>query len=279
MNSVDCSIIIVSYNTAGLTLQCLASVYNSFKGQYRYEVIVVDNASKDDSLMQIEARFPQCQLMVNTENLGFAKANNQAIAVAKGQYFLLLNSDTIVPSGAIDDSVVFLQAHPDAGVVGCRLRYPDGSHQHSLARLPTLGNVFDTHVRGKMTAWYSEAEYESSMEVGCVIGAFLLVSRQAVEKVGLLDNRFFMYSEDVDWCKRMWDARLRVLYFSGASVIHIGRQSIKTRKGRMMGWELHKNIVTYFNKHHGIFSATIVTAIISLGLVRTGLIAVKKRLA
>jgi GT2 family glycosyltransferase len=272
---VDCSIIIVNYNTPLLTLECLASVYGSQDGRYSYEVIVVDNASRDDSVAQIENLFPNCRLIANKHNLGFAKANNQAVKVAKGRYFLLLNSDTIVSPGSIDASLAYMEEHPDAGVVGCRLYYPDGSHQHSIARLPTIKNTFDEYIMGKMTAWYNETDYETSMEVGSVIGAFFLVSRKAVDAVGLFDERYFMNVEDVDWCKRMWDAGFRVLYLSEVSIIHIGSQSIKKHK-KTMNWELQKNRVKYFRKHHGIFSALIVMAFIVLSSVKAKAVDLKK---
>ncbi len=275
MSGIDCSIIIVNYNTLQLTLACLTSVFESFIGGHSYEIIVVDNASRDDSVTQIASRFPQCQLIANTENLGFAKANNQAMKLAKGRFFLLLNSDTIVTPGAIDASLTYFAEHPEAGAVGCRLLYPDGSHQHSLARLPSIKTVFDESIRGKMSAWYHQADYEDSMEVGCIIGAYFLVSRKAVELVGFLDERYFMNVEDVDWCKRMSTTGFKVLYFSGASIYHIGSQSIKMH-GKRMGWELSKNKVKYFRKHHGIFSALLVTVILLISFTKTSVVTMMK---
>jgi GT2 family glycosyltransferase len=272
----DCSIIIVNYNTPGLTLDCLRSVYDSFDGRFRYQVIVVDNASADDSVTRIRKGYPDCRVIASGKNLGFAKGNNLAMKAAEGDYFLLLNSDTIVSAGAIDASLAYLKAHPDAGVVGCRLFYPDGSHQHSLAKLPSVGSVFDEYLRKKVSGWYGESEYAASREVGSVIGAFFLVSRSAVESVGMFDERYFMNVEDVDWCKRMWDAGFKVLYFAGASIIHIGSQSIKSDQ-RKMNWELHKNRFKYFRKFHGIAGAVTVAVIMTLSFLLDELVILKKR--
>ncbi len=227
--SVDVTIVIVSYNTRELTLNCLHSIYEQTKN-ISFEVIVVDNASSDDSTEAIKKTFPKVSLVENPKNLGFAAANNQGIRQAKGRYVLLLNSDTRVLEGAIDKSVGFADSHPEAGVVGCRTLSPDGSLQYNCFMFPSLLNLVISMTRlskgfsknrffgrVRLTWW----DYDTVREVDVVAGCFMLVRRQALDEVGPMTEEYFMYSEDTDWCWRFHRHGWKVLYTPEPSILHV----------------------------------------------------------
>ena len=260
----DCSIIIVNYNTAQLTANCLKSVYDNLPSKYIFEVIVVDNASTDGSVDALKKQFPQCKLIANKQNLGFSKANNIAIKQSLGAYVLLLNSDTIVLPDALGISLAYAQAHPEAGIVGCKLFYQDMTFQRSAAMLPTIKNMFFDYIFNKSYGHYKLAQFEKSGPVGCVIGAFMLASKATIDKIGLLNEKYFMNSEDVDWCFKTWKCGLEVHYCADAHVIHIYGQSSLPRKEKIQ-WELYKNVIKYFYLNHGILQA-IAASLITVGL-------------
>ena len=262
---IDCSIIIVSYNTEALTLQCLDSIFRYSYEPYTIEVIVVDNASKDNSVQLIQEKFPQCTLIVNKENTGFARANNQAIIRSTGRTVLLLNSDTIVLENSIKCTIDYLLTHKQAGMVGCRLYYPGMKHQPSISRLPTLYHMFNEYLRSRITNCYPEDAYKSTQSVECIIGAFMLVSREALSNVGLLDERYFMNSEDVDWCKRFREKGYQIHYIADTAIIHIAGGSI-SRHPLWMKLELHKNRVKYFYFNHSLFHAIVAFLILAIWL-------------
>ena len=219
---MDLSIIIVNFNTRELLKECLKSLIVNGRWQMvNSEVIVVDNASKDKSPAMIKKNFPKVKLIENRTNLGFAQANNQGIKKAKGEYLLLLNPDTRVEPGSLEKLIQFAQKHPEAGIVGAKLINPDGSVQPSVYHFPTLG-------RATREYWLSqEGVYEKyapkskkAIEVEAVTGAAMLIPRKTIEKVGLLDERYFMYFEDLDYCRRIRQAGLKVYYLPEAEIIH-----------------------------------------------------------
>ncbi len=231
---MDLSICIVSWNVSKDLASCLTSLYAQ-DCAITFETIVVDNASDDDTVRMLAQRFPQVSVIANTDNLGFAAANNQAIRIAKGRYVMLLNPDTTVHDGALDTAVRFMDQHPDVGIAGLKLIYPDGSLQLSCRSFP---NPWAALWRGtplarlcpnnRFAREYTLADWahDEVRDVDWVSGAAMVVRREAIDQAGLLDERFFMYSEDVDWCKRMWDAGWRVTYLPDAVVTHIvGRSS------------------------------------------------------
>jgi hypothetical protein len=222
---VDVSVIIVSFNTRELTLDCLRSVYRETRG-VTFEVFVVDNASSDGSVEAISAEFPHVHLIANRENRGFATANNQALRAGRGRWLLLLNSDTVVLDGAIDKSVGHADAHPEAGVIGCRALWPDGARQSTCMRFPTIGDILiaSTNVwrvfPSLALARYPALDFTRDQDVDVVAGCFLLIGRHVLERVGLLDEDFFMYGEETEWCYRVRQAGWAVRYFAGAEIIH-----------------------------------------------------------
>jgi N-acetylglucosaminyl-diphospho-decaprenol L-rhamnosyltransferase len=253
---VELSIIIVSWNVRELLHRCLASV--SFDPGSA-EIIVVDNASHDGSPEMVRADFPQVHLVANQGNRGFTAANNQGLALSQGRYLLLLNPDTEVVGDALATMLRYIEAHPRVGALGPRLCYPDGSLQSSRRRFPTLATALlestvlqewwaDNHI---LRHYYiADTPDDAVQPVDWVVGACLLVRRQAYEQVGGLDEGFFMYSEELDWCKRIKNAGWQVVYLPTATIVHHeGKSSEQVVPARHIYFQSSK--VRYFRKHHG----------------------------
>jgi N-acetylglucosaminyl-diphospho-decaprenol L-rhamnosyltransferase len=254
---VDLSVIIVSWNVRDLLRRCLGSIFNAPKGP-RLQVIVVDNASTDGSVEMVETEFPIVQLICNAENRGFPAANNQGMAVADGRYVLLLNPDTEVIGAALGVLVAYADEHADAAVVGPKLLNPDGSIQHSRYRFPTLATaLFESTwlqpvAPRRLLDRYHALDLPNNVpcDVDWVRGAALFVRRQAITQVGLLDEGFFMYSEELDWCRRFRDAGWRVVYLPAAQVVHReGKSSEQVVAARHIHFQTSK--VRYFRKYQG----------------------------
>ena len=252
------SIIIVNWNTCEITLQALRSVYQETQG-FDFEVILIDNNSADKSVEKIRAEFPQVQLVVNTDNLGFGRANNQGLKIAKGEYIFLLNSDTIVLNGAIQTLVKYLDEHPAVAVLGPKLLNADKTFQHSCRRrLPNPLNSF-FHLFGlarlfpksKMATNYKRYADDSNVTEPAEIlsGAAMFFRRQVYETVGGFDERFFMYGEDVDLCKRILDAAYKIMFVHTAEIIHLGGASSKKRKTKSL-INFYEAMWIYYDKHY-----------------------------
>ena len=253
----DVSIVVVSYNTASLLRQCLRSV-RADRGPSR-EVYVVDNASADGSPQMVAEEFPEVVLLANRENVGFTRANNQALARISGRHACLLNSDAELRPGALAAMVSYLDEHPGVAVVGPRLVYPDGTPQSSRRRFPTVATalVESTVLQrwcpraGVLRRYYvQDVPDDRAQEVDWVTGACLMVRREAITDVGLLDERFFMYSEELDWCRRMKTAGWRVAYTPEAVVVHHESRSADQNLARR-NILFHDSKCRYFAKHHG----------------------------
>lgn len=239
------SIIIVNWNTQGFLRQCLLSII-SRPVSFSNEILVVDNASTDGSLAMLKQEFPQVRVIQNTTNLGFAHANNQGLRQARGEYFLLLNSDTIVNPDALDRLIQTADDHPEAGVFGTRLINPDGSIQESWAQFPTLlSELTGRNVRTNQPVPSTPGLYR----VDWVGGACLLARKAAVNEIGLLDESFFMYSEEVDWCYRMKIAGWLVYYLANAEMIHFGGGSANRSSPDQL-IRLYESKIRFFAKHH-----------------------------
>jgi len=245
---MDLSIIIVNWNTRDLLLQCLKSVYEGTKG-LTFEIIIVDNASADNSVASVRALFPQVQLIENEQNVGFAKANNQAICISQGDFILLLNSDTIVQGDALTDLVRFANQHPQVGIVGPQLLNEDRTLQPSWAEFPTVrSELLGKNFRKRRP--YPGQAGSPVYEVDSVGGASLLIRRAVMDQIGLMDEWFFMYSEEIDWCFRTKQGGWRVCYYPEAQVIHLGGQSSK-QASIQMKIELYRSKLKFFYKHYG----------------------------
>ncbi len=244
----DLAVIIVNWNTRQLLLDCLAALPAATAG-IASEVWVVDNGSSDGSVAAVRAMFPKVQVIANAANLGFAAANNQAIRASTSYHVLLLNSDTLPAPGALAAQVRFLDANPGVGMVGPCLRNGDGSVQLSYARFPTLlSELRGRNLRERRA--FAAADGAEAYSVDWVGGASLIVRRTALEGFGLLDEGYFMYTEEQDWCYRARQAGWAICYLPGAEVVHLGGQSSRMASSRMKA-ELYKSKLRFFRKHYG----------------------------
>jgi N-acetylglucosaminyl-diphospho-decaprenol L-rhamnosyltransferase len=253
---VDLTVIIVSWNVRGLLRRCLESLVLAHG---TLEVIVVDNASSDGSPDMVRAEYPHVRLMTNDENRGFPAANNQGLDLSQGRSLLLLNPDTEIVGDALATMVAYMDAHRDVGALGPQLRYPDGSLQPSRRRFPTVGTALvestvvqewskDNRILRRY--YMSDTPDDAIQPVDWLVGACLLVRREAYEQAGGLDEGFFMYSEEMDWCRRLKTAGWEIVYLPTATVIHHeGKSSEQVVADRHIHFQSSK--VRYFRKHHG----------------------------
>jgi len=256
---MDLSVIIVNWNTRDLLCQCLDSLFQKVK-EIDTEIFVVDNGSTDGSVAAVREKFPGVRLIENPVNLGFAKANNQALSVSKGRYLLLLNPDTQVKDEAIERMLSFMSAHVEAGLVGAQLLNADESKQNSIANFPSLATellnksllrrLFPEKFPGK------ETDYAGPIEVDSVIGACMLVRREAVEQVGLLDEEFFLFLEETDWCYRMRNAGWKIYHIPQAEIFHFQGKSAEAEKGKAR-IEYYRSRYHYFRKNRGSFQSSV----------------------
>lgn len=254
----DIAVIIVNWNAREDLRACLLSLSADPKPHLDYEVWVVDNASADGSAAIVAAEFPSVHLRANADNLGFSKANNQAIALTNSRYVFLLNSDASIHPGALDTLAAYADSHPNAAILGPKVLNPDGTVQYSCRRFPSLGAGFfrNTYLgrlfpnnRFARDYLMTDFDHACNMPVDWVSGCAMLIRRTAIEKIGALDERFYMYCEDVDICQRVWDAHMEVIYVPEAVVTHaIGRSSDKNADKMIR--EFHRSWYEYDLKRH-----------------------------
>jgi N-acetylglucosaminyl-diphospho-decaprenol L-rhamnosyltransferase len=234
---------------------CLESIKQT-AGDIEHEIIVVDNASTDGSQAMVRQRFPRAHLIANRENVGFARANNQAMAMSRGRYALLLNSDAQMLPHAVQAMLDLAEAQPQAGIVGARLVNADGSFQASHTRFPGPWQEFlilsgvGRMLYGRWYPSHGPDEGKGPQVVDYVEGACMLVRREAFEDVGGLDEGYFMYAEEVDWCYAMRVKGWQVWYQPAAKVIHLGGGSSRNRRPQREG-DLYRSRVRFFRKHYG----------------------------
>lgn len=265
------SIIIVSWNTRELLENCLSSILAN-PPTSPFEIWVVDNASRDNSSQLVREKFPQVHLIENHENVGFARANNQAVRQCAGDYVLLLNPDTLIESGALQSLVDFLNTRSEAGAAGARILNPDRTLQISSHPRPTLSRelwrLFHLDTLAPY-ALYPVSKWEAGQpqEVDILMGACLLVRKEVLNQVGFLDEGYFMYSEEVDLCYRIQRAGWRLYWVPQAKVLHFGGQSTQQVPTEMF-LNLYHGKIKYFRKHDGwpatqIYKAILMSAALS----------------
>jgi GT2 family glycosyltransferase len=252
------SVVIPSWNAREMLRQCLESLRLE-ADPARTELIVVDNASTDGSWEMVQEAFPEVLLIRNRTNLGFAKACNIGVRRSRGRYVCLVNSDVMTGRDCLARLARHLDGNPRLGMVGPRILGVDGTPQRSYMGFPTIWNTLcaalalpslmprSSLAGGWMLAYRSFSRME---KVDVLNGAFLVVRREALEKVGLLDEGFFMYGEDVDWCRRFWQAGWDVAFCPDAEVVHHGGASSARAPVRFYV-EMHRSRLRYFRKHHG----------------------------
>ena len=265
---LDLGIVITSYNTRDLLRTCLRSVYDS-RGDFIFQVCVVDNASPDGSIEMVVAEFPQTRVIANTENVGYPSANNQGLEVfgfvqtplsdsRTPRFALLLNPDTELPPDALAQMLDFMSERPDAGVVGPKLVLPDGSLdlacrrsfptvEVSLYRFVGLSRIFPRSQRfGRYNLTYLDPDQVA--EVDSVVGAFMMVRAEAIAQAGLMDEQFFMYGEDLDWAYRIKAAGWKVYYNPVVTVLHVKRAASRSSPRSQV--EFYRAMDIFYRKHY-----------------------------
>lgn len=255
---MEVSVVIVNWRTREALRECLRSL-QSQQQVNGLEIIVVDNASGDGSTEMIAEVFPQVQTIHNSQNRGFATACNQGMRVAQGRFIMLLNPDTLVPPLTIAKLLSFAKANADSAVVGCRVAKPDGSLEPTCFRYPSLLNVALSGLclnkllpksrffgREFMTWW----NRDSVRDVDVITGSCMLVRREAIKQVGLMDERYFIYAEEADWCRRFAQAGWRITFTPTAEIVHLSSQSSSQCWPKMYVWQ-RKSILLFLEKWHG----------------------------
>ncbi|OGE73641.1 MAG: hypothetical protein A3I07_02860 [Candidatus Doudnabacteria bacterium RIFCSPLOWO2_02_FULL_42_9] len=263
---MDLSIIIVNYNTKELLRKCLGSVLNSV-GSWQMEVIVSDNGSTDGSITMVETNFSQVKLIQNNANLGFSQGNNVAIKQAIGKYILLLNSDTAVRPDAIDLSIKYMDDHIDVGIMGAKVLLPDGTLDKACRR--KFPNPWNSFLRlfglAKLSDYNIDTPIDQEVEVDAVMGAYLMIRKTVVDKIGLLDEEYFMYGEDLDWCWQTKAAGYKVMYYPKAEIVHYkygSSQLIPFRTIKMA----HQAMKIFYRKHYAPKYNSLFNVFVYLGI-------------
>jgi len=267
--AIDVSIVIVSWNTKALVLECLSSLPAAVGTRLAYEVLLVDNASSDDTVAAVGAGHHHVMVIANQVNRGFAAANNQAIRIAGGRYVLLLNSDTIPEAGSIAVLVDAADREPRSGAVGGMLLHADGRFQASFQDAPgVISECVSAMGIGRRLGFegypsYGSKQSQSPRRVEVIPGACMLLRRAALDQVGLLDESYFMYSEETDLCRRLRDQRWDIWYQPSARVLHYGGQSAQQARVEMVR-ALYRSKVRYIALHDGAARALILRALLTL---------------
>lgn len=256
---VELSIVIVSWNVKDLLRECLASIFAN-QEDLSLEVFVVDNASKDKTCAMVEKEFPQVNLIANKDNLGFPKANNQAIRKASGKYIFVLNPDTIVEPHSLKTMLRFMAAYPKCGALGPRLLNPDGTLQPSCKNFPTLKEqLYTTFFLDVLfpNFW----KHDEVKEVDQPMGAAILFRKEALDQVGFFDEHVFVFYDEVDLCYRIKQAGWQIFFTPEAQITHYGGQSFKQWKGLKEslrgGYIWRKSRNYFFKKFYGFWTVPI----------------------
>lgn len=270
----DVTVSIVNWNTREELAQCLESVVAQ-DGSVSYEVIVVDNESSDGSVEMVRERFPQVRLIENKRNLGFGTAHNMAIRLSGSRYMLLLNPDSVLQEpDALAKVVSYLDANRDIGILGLRVLNPDGSLQFSARRFPTIGAALFRHTifgrlfpKNRFVRDYMMTDWDHSIprDVDWVSGCAMALRRTTLERTGLLDERYYMYCEDVDICKSAWAAGAKVRYFPSATTVHrIGAAS--DQDPYRMIYQFHRSMFRFYLKHYSCRPNILLLPLVMIGL-------------
>lgn len=271
----DISICIASYNTRDLLKSCLTSLLAAaVSDQLSLQIIVVDNASTDDSVAMVRAEFPSVECLALSENIGYGRANNEGLKNATGRYVFILNSDTEVPAGTLRAIVDFMDVRPDVGGVGARLIIPDGSTQISWARQPGLLWVFCEQTfldrlpfaKQMIFGCTPDSGHDEAREVDQVCGAAFMVRAEVFHGIGGFDPNFFMYYEDTDLCVRIRREGHKNFYLPEARILHhLGASSKSPERRAQMIISYNQSRYYYFNRYHGKLSAWLVKGLVLMG--------------
>ena len=267
--TISCSLILVNYNGSKILNDCLISI-EKFIDVCSYEVIIIDNSSRDNSVQIIKDNFPSFKLICSQTNLGFGKANNLAIKESKGNYLLLLNTDTVLKENTPKILLEYVLSNPDVGAIGSRVTFEDGRYQLSCGSLPNLiveildkiKYALDNYYCSVFSTFY-DRQYSKVQEVGWVTGACLMIRRDVFEQIGGFDENFFMYFEDKDICKRVKELGYKVVYYPETTIIHLlGGSSHGTKKS--VSKYYRDSQIYYYQKHLGKFQTSILKLYLKL---------------
>ena len=268
---MDLSIVILNYQTFELTKNTINSIFE-YEYPFSYEVLLVDNASGDDSLSRLKDYFKDNVIFIESrENNGFAAGNNQALKIAKGKYQLLLNSDTIVWENTLESIYYYMEKHTDVGATGCRVLLENGDLDKACKRsFPNVKNsffrLFHIPTKSKDDNYNLDSLPDDGVyEIDCLTGAFMFIRKEALDEVGFLDETFFMYGEDIDLCFRIKQAGWKIVYYGKSKITHFKGASSKKQKSKLI-YEFYRAMYIYYKKHHANESFFITNFVVYVGI-------------
>ena len=268
---MDLSVVIVNYQTFELTKNTINSILD-YDYPFSLEIFVVDNASSDDSLAKLKDYFKdKVKFIASKENKGFAAGNNQALRLATGKYQLLLNSDTIVWQGTLENIYDYMENNPDVGACGCRVLLENGELDKACKRsFPNVKNsffrLFHIPTKSKDDNYnLTDLPDGEVYEIDCLTGAFMFMRKEALDVAGLLDETFFMYGEDIDLCYRIKKSGWKIVYYGKSKITHLKGASSKKQKSKLI-YEFYRAMYIYYKKHHAKESLFIVNWAVYFGI-------------
>ena len=268
---MDLSVVIVNYQTFELTKNTINSILE-YDYPFSVEIVVVDNASSDDSLSRLKDYFKdKVRFIASEKNNGFAAGNNQALRQVNGKYQLLLNSDTIVWENTLNDIYDYMESHEDVGACGCRVLLEGGDLDKACKRsFPNVKNsffrLFHIPTKSKDDNYnLTDLPDDDVYEIDCLTGAFMFMRKSALDEVGLLDETFFMYGEDIDLCYRIKNGGWKIVYYGKSKITHLKGASSKKQKSKLI-YEFYRAMYIYYKKHHAKESLFIVNWVVYFGI-------------
>ena len=274
------SIIIVNWNNKDILRDCLNSIYHTHNDS-EYEIIVVDNHSEDGSVELIKSKFSNVVLLENVENLGFARANNQAIKIARGNYILLLNNDTVVTNSYCFDRIIeYMKRNPQVGILGCKLLYPDGTLQSSGENFPSAWRTFKSQILFTKTWKRLEKNKQGDnhfKKVDFVCGACLMTRKEILDQVGLLKEKYFMYGEDVEFCYRVHKAGYDIGVLTDESIIHLHSKSTEKNLTEMLYHSITNDLKNIRMLHHSNLQVLLVKIFHLMGILMRAFLAIFRK--
>ncbi|MEE8565554.1 MAG: glycosyltransferase family 2 protein [Candidatus Thermoplasmatota archaeon] len=277
---ITLSIIIVNWNNKDILRDCLNSIYHT-PNVSKYEIIVVDNHSEDGSVELIKNKFVDVKLIENNKNLGFAKANNQAIKIARGDYILLLNNDTVVTNTYFFDRMIeYMKKNPQVGILGCKLLHPDGTLQSCGGSFPSVWGIFKSQILFTKT-WKRLGKSKQGdnhfKKVDFVCGACLMTRKEILDKVGLLKEEYFMYGEDVEFCYRVRKVGYDIGVLTDESIIHLHSKSTEKNLTRMLYHSITNDLKNIWMLHHSNLQVLLVKIFHLMGILMRAFLAIFRK--
>ncbi|MBT4209851.1 MAG: glycosyltransferase family 2 protein [Candidatus Komeilibacteria bacterium] len=273
----DISIVIVNWKAKDFLKKCLKSIFD-YQNDYQVEVFVVDNDSQDGSVEMLKEKFPQVILMPLAKNIGFGAANNLAIDKAQAEYIFLLNPDTELTKDFLDHAFVYMQSNPGVGIIAPKILNSDGSQQLSIRRNPNLLsqilvlfkliNILPNN-RILSNYLFKNFDYTKEQSVDQIMGAAMLIHKSVFEKIGIFDEKFFIWFEEVDLCKRARQANISIRYFPGAEIVHHGGESFSQANSLKKQLFFNNSLLYYFYKHKAIWQSFIILLLIPINIILT----------